>query len=124
MLQLLLGLPFWQWPVPSTPSLTVVNAAPLTGVWAAAIAPPPATSRLAMSAADDSVVRNLRSIERYSFLRTLDAEEEASATSPRSRARISRRNYGGRESPGKRWSAVRAEELVGVSTNATSTAHS
>src|ERR1041384_74295 len=36
MLQLTLGLPFAQWPVPSTPSFTVVKAAPVTGVFAEA----------------------------------------------------------------------------------------
>src|SRR5438045_2669682 len=36
MLQLTLGLPFLQWSGPSTLSLTVVNAAPFTGVFAPA----------------------------------------------------------------------------------------
>src|SRR5919202_1481010 len=37
MLQLTFGLPFLQWPVPSTLSFTVVNPAPLTGVFANAV---------------------------------------------------------------------------------------
>src|SRR5919202_2707854 len=37
MLQLTFGLPFWQWPVPSTLSVTVVNPAPLTGAFANAV---------------------------------------------------------------------------------------
>src|SRR4051795_9035592 len=38
MLQLTFGFPFWQWPVPSADSLTVVNAAPVTRVLACAAA--------------------------------------------------------------------------------------
>src|SRR3954447_4857271 len=38
MLQLLFGLPFWQCPAPSAVSLTVVNAAPVTGELASAVA--------------------------------------------------------------------------------------
>src|SRR5919201_1513806 len=47
MLQFTLGLPFWQCPAPSTPSFTVVNPAPVTGVFAAAEpANPPAVATL------------------------------------------------------------------------------
>src|SRR4051794_28303334 len=60
MLQLTSGLPFWQWPSPSTSSFTVVNPAPVTGVCggaapaasADASASPPPTAATAATVAN------------------------------------------------------------------------
>src|SRR4051794_13569754 len=65
MLQLTVGLPFWQWPVPSAVSFTVVKAAPLIGVLAAPawLVVHPVTARPTVIVTAAHVANNLRFIE-------------------------------------------------------------
>ena len=60
MLQLMFGLPLWQWPVPSWASFTVVNPAPVTGEAADTVAVPASAATTSIPNADAPAANHRR----------------------------------------------------------------